>query len=249
MFATRPRSSIASGDAMDDAWTRSTTNQFSLNLPVGTVNPLNTAMYHHPYFTPAQADTLSARQRGKLSVGQEEKARQQACGFIEAVGARLGLYVQLSTSIGYTTFIARTEAMPLQPAKDDRYSSKSLPPILLVLPSRQLQLPCESTVLRDILSVFTQAYLRMSQPLLFTSLPKCTIHWRNQGKYSWQFTLYVLQNSLRSPRLQGSWMWIQMYVGSVVQEYLSHLMYQIESRTWSPKTLSCRKGYAWNGLL
>lgn len=33
---------------------------------------------------------LSDKQRGKLSVSQEEKARQQACGFIEAVGSKIG---------------------------------------------------------------------------------------------------------------------------------------------------------------
>ncbi|KAI6125406.1 hypothetical protein EDD16DRAFT_1690945 [Pisolithus croceorrhizus] len=41
--------------------------------------PSSLSKHYHPYFTPAE-------QRGKLSVSQEEKARQQACGFIEAVG-------------------------------------------------------------------------------------------------------------------------------------------------------------------
>lgn len=47
--------------------------------------------YHLPYFTPAEVEQLSERQRGKLSLNQEERARQLACGFIENVGAKLGL--------------------------------------------------------------------------------------------------------------------------------------------------------------
>ncbi|WWC87796.1 uncharacterized protein L201_002688 [Kwoniella dendrophila CBS 6074] len=43
-----------------------------------------------PYFTPVEVEKLSAKQRGKLSVSREEKLRQQACGFIDAVGVRCG---------------------------------------------------------------------------------------------------------------------------------------------------------------
>ncbi|WVW80050.1 hypothetical protein I302_102023 [Kwoniella bestiolae CBS 10118] len=43
-----------------------------------------------PYFTPLEVEKLSAKQRGKLSVSREEKVRQQACGFIDAVGVRCG---------------------------------------------------------------------------------------------------------------------------------------------------------------
>ncbi|CAL1712899.1 unnamed protein product [Somion occarium] len=43
-----------------------------------------------PYFTPLEIEQLSEKQRGKLSLSQEEKARQQACAFIEAVGAKIG---------------------------------------------------------------------------------------------------------------------------------------------------------------
>ncbi|KZT73927.1 cyclin-like protein [Daedalea quercina L-15889] len=46
--------------------------------------------HHLPYFTPVEIEKLSDKQRGKLSVTQEEKVRQQACGFIEAVGAKIG---------------------------------------------------------------------------------------------------------------------------------------------------------------
>ncbi|KAH9841428.1 cyclin-like protein [Rhodofomes roseus] len=46
--------------------------------------------HHLPYFTPTEVEKLSDKQRGKLSFTQEEKARQQACGFIEAVGAKIG---------------------------------------------------------------------------------------------------------------------------------------------------------------
>ncbi|KAH8104709.1 cyclin-like protein [Cristinia sonorae] len=50
----------------------------------------NQVKYHLPYFTPAEVEQLSEKQRGKLSVTQEERARQLACGFIENVGAKLG---------------------------------------------------------------------------------------------------------------------------------------------------------------
>ncbi|WVO13237.1 hypothetical protein L204_100850 [Cryptococcus depauperatus] len=42
------------------------------------------------YFTPTEVERLSAKQRGKLSVSREERARQQACGFLDAVGVRCG---------------------------------------------------------------------------------------------------------------------------------------------------------------
>ena len=47
--------------------------------------------YHLPYFTPEEVQYMSERQRGKLSTAQEEKQRQAACGFIDAVGSRIGL--------------------------------------------------------------------------------------------------------------------------------------------------------------
>jgi len=52
--------------------------------------PASNVKYHLPYFTPAEVEQLSERQRGKLSISQEEKARQQACSFIESVGAKIG---------------------------------------------------------------------------------------------------------------------------------------------------------------
>ncbi|KAI5999502.1 cyclin-like protein [Pisolithus albus] len=52
--------------------------------------PSSLSKHYHPYFTPAEVQYLSDKQRGKLSVSQEEKARQQACGFIEAVGSKIG---------------------------------------------------------------------------------------------------------------------------------------------------------------
>ncbi|KAH7913074.1 cyclin-like protein [Hygrophoropsis aurantiaca] len=53
-------------------------------------HPASSSKYHHPYFTAIEIERLSEKQRGKLSVTQEEKARQQACGFIEAVGSKIG---------------------------------------------------------------------------------------------------------------------------------------------------------------
>ncbi|TFK74848.1 cyclin-like protein [Pluteus cervinus] len=52
--------------------------------------PTSSTKYHHPYFTPAEVEHLSEKQRGKLSKTQEDKVRQNACGFLEALGARIG---------------------------------------------------------------------------------------------------------------------------------------------------------------
>ncbi|KAJ7505238.1 cyclin-like protein [Mycena galericulata] len=52
--------------------------------------PHSSSKYHHPYFTPAEVDYLSEKQRGKLSVTQEERVRQNACAFLEGLGARIG---------------------------------------------------------------------------------------------------------------------------------------------------------------
>ncbi|EPQ54470.1 cyclin-like protein [Gloeophyllum trabeum ATCC 11539] len=55
-----------------------------------TSTPASQSKHHHPYFTPSEVDRLSEKQRGKLSVTQEERSRQQACSFIEAIGAKIG---------------------------------------------------------------------------------------------------------------------------------------------------------------
>ncbi|KZT11898.1 cyclin-like protein [Laetiporus sulphureus 93-53] len=60
---------------------------YSQEVPQFSVSHIK---YHLPYFTPAEVDQLADKQRGRLSVTQEEKIRQQACGFIEAVGAKIG---------------------------------------------------------------------------------------------------------------------------------------------------------------
>jgi hypothetical protein len=65
--------------------------------------PASSSKYHHPYFTPAEVEYLSDKQRGKLSVTGEEKVRQNACGFLEAIGARIGLYVHRFNML-YMTF-------------------------------------------------------------------------------------------------------------------------------------------------
>jgi CTD kinase subunit beta len=51
----------------------------------------NHVKLYRPYFSPAEIEQMSAKQRGKLSVNREERLRQQACGFIDAVGVRCGL--------------------------------------------------------------------------------------------------------------------------------------------------------------
>lgn len=53
--------------------------------------PASSSKYHHPYFTVSEVEYLSEKQRGKLSASQEEKVRQQACGFLEVMGAKIGL--------------------------------------------------------------------------------------------------------------------------------------------------------------
>ena len=53
-------------------------------------NNHNVKLYR-PYFSPAEIEQMSAKQRGKLSVNREERIRQQACGFIDAIGVRCGL--------------------------------------------------------------------------------------------------------------------------------------------------------------
>ncbi|KAF8158076.1 cyclin-like protein [Crassisporium funariophilum] len=52
--------------------------------------PTSSTNYYHPYFSPAEIDYLSEKQRGKRSVTQEEKDRQSACTFLEIIGARVG---------------------------------------------------------------------------------------------------------------------------------------------------------------
>ncbi|EIW79195.1 cyclin-like protein [Coniophora puteana RWD-64-598 SS2] len=58
--------------------------------PSSTQGPRSLSKHHHPYFSVDEVEYLSEKQRGKLSTGQEEKARQQACGFIELVGTKIG---------------------------------------------------------------------------------------------------------------------------------------------------------------
>ena len=52
--------------------------------------PASYVKHHHPYFSPNEVEYLSEKQRGKMSANNE-KFRQQACGFIEAIGAKMGL--------------------------------------------------------------------------------------------------------------------------------------------------------------
>ncbi|KAH7878081.1 cyclin-like protein [Lentinula edodes] len=52
--------------------------------------PASSIKYHHSYFTPAEVEIMSEKQRGKMTVTQEDKIRQNACGFIDAIGSRIG---------------------------------------------------------------------------------------------------------------------------------------------------------------
>jgi hypothetical protein len=50
--------------------------------------------HHRPYYTPEELDILSEKQRGRLSINQDEKERQRACSLMDAVGTRMGLLVE-----------------------------------------------------------------------------------------------------------------------------------------------------------
>ncbi|KAF5314841.1 hypothetical protein D9619_006929 [Psilocybe cf. subviscida] len=52
--------------------------------------PSSSSKYYHPYFSPAEVEYLSEKQRGKQSATAEDKVRQTACAFLETVGARIG---------------------------------------------------------------------------------------------------------------------------------------------------------------
>ncbi|KAJ7259530.1 cyclin-like protein [Mycena haematopus] len=62
----------------------------SRNSRAQSPTPHSSSKYHHPYFTPAEVEYLSIKQRGKLSVAQEDRVRQNACAFLETLGARIG---------------------------------------------------------------------------------------------------------------------------------------------------------------
>jgi hypothetical protein len=49
---------------------------------------------YRPYFTHEEVTSMSIKQRTGGSEETQEKARQLACSFIEAVGNRMGLYVR-----------------------------------------------------------------------------------------------------------------------------------------------------------
>ena len=52
--------------------------------------PTSQVKYYQTYFSPTEVEYLSEKQRGKLAAS-EEKLRQQACNFIEAVGVKIEL--------------------------------------------------------------------------------------------------------------------------------------------------------------
>ena len=68
---------------------------FTMDNTPGTQSPsqlpASSIKYHHPYFTPTEIEIMSEKQRGKMTVTQEDKIRQNACGFIDTIGSRIGL--------------------------------------------------------------------------------------------------------------------------------------------------------------
>lgn len=63
----------------------------TLQMTAMTEASTSTIKRYRPYFHPVEVERLSAKQRGKLSVSREERARQQACALLDAVGVRCGL--------------------------------------------------------------------------------------------------------------------------------------------------------------
>lgn len=88
---------------------------------------------YKPYFSPEEVEKLSAKQRGKLSVSREERARQQACGFLDAVGVRCGLYVLRLSDNPHTA--------DLQSEEDNSNRADAVHALPPVLPVPRLQLP------------------------------------------------------------------------------------------------------------
>jgi hypothetical protein len=75
-------------------------------------------------------------QRKELSEATVEGWRQLACGYIERVGSRLGLYVHSSFCFCSAQVVAHHFAPNRQqPSKDHRYGSAALPPLSLALPA------------------------------------------------------------------------------------------------------------------
>ena len=58
--------------------------------PAATVPNSKTRRYR-PYFTVEDVGNLSQKQRGAMSEDSQEKTRQLACNFMEAIGLRMGL--------------------------------------------------------------------------------------------------------------------------------------------------------------
>jgi len=52
--------------------------------------PASSIKYHYPYFTPSEVESMSEKQRGKMSIHQEDKIRSSATGFLEILGSRMG---------------------------------------------------------------------------------------------------------------------------------------------------------------
>jgi len=55
----------------------------------------STLKIYQPYFVPTDLEHLTDRTRGRFSHGQEDKNRQNAVSFLETMGARIGLCVDL----------------------------------------------------------------------------------------------------------------------------------------------------------
>jgi hypothetical protein len=56
-----------------------------------TIVPNSKTRRYRPYFTVEDLVVLSQKQRGAMSEDSQEKTRQLACSFMEAIGLRMGL--------------------------------------------------------------------------------------------------------------------------------------------------------------
>ena len=61
------------------------------NAPLTTTNFTSKMRRHRAYFTPEEVATLSQKQGTGASQDTQEKMRQLACTFMEAIGQRMGL--------------------------------------------------------------------------------------------------------------------------------------------------------------
>jgi CTD kinase subunit beta len=66
------------------------TPTMSIQSSTPSAQPASSVKHHYPYFTPSEVESLSEKQRGKMSLYQEERIKISAASFLEALGIRMG---------------------------------------------------------------------------------------------------------------------------------------------------------------